>query len=78
MSIDRLRAHWGLSRTPFTKELATSMLFGSASHQEAVARVDWIINERALGVVCGQAIWVVASSLGVVAVLAASELVFDP
>ncbi len=31
----------------------------------------------ALGVVCGQAIWVVASSLGVVAVLAASELVFE-
>ena len=54
MSIDRLRAHWGLSRTPFTKELATSMLFASAAHQEAVARVGWIINERALGVVCGE------------------------
>ena len=54
MSIDRLRAHWGLSRTPFTKELATSMLFASAAHQEAVARVDWIISERALGVVCGE------------------------
>ena len=54
MSIDRLRAHWGLSRTPFTKELATSMLFASAAHQEAVARVDWIISERSLGVVCGE------------------------
>ena len=54
MSIDRLRAHWGLSRTPFTKELAPSMLFASAAHQEAVARVDWIISERALGVVCGE------------------------
>ena len=54
MSIDRLRAHWGLSRTPFTKELATSMLFASAAHQEAVARVGWIISERALGVVCGE------------------------
>ena len=54
MSIDRLRAHWGLSRTPFTKELATSMLFASAAHQEAVARVGWIITERALGVVCGE------------------------
>src|ERR1700694_601021 len=53
MSIDRLRAHWGLSRTPFTKELATSMLFGSTAHQEAVARIGWIITERALGVVCG-------------------------
>jgi type II secretory pathway predicted ATPase ExeA len=54
MSVDRLRAHWGLSRTPFTKELATSMLFASAAHQEAVARIDWIITERALGVVCGE------------------------
>ena len=54
MSIDRLRAHWGLSRTPFTKELATSMLFASAAHQEAVARIDWIISERSLGVVCGE------------------------
>ena len=54
MSIDRLRAHWGLSRTPFTKELAPSMLFASAAHQEAVARIDWIISERALGVVCGE------------------------
>ena len=54
MSIDRLRAHWGLSRTPFTKELASSMLFASAAHQEAVARIGWIISERALGVVCGE------------------------
>ena len=54
MSIDRLRAHWGLSRTPFTKELAPSMLFASAAHQEAVARIGWIITERALGVVCGE------------------------
>ena len=30
MSIDRLRAHWGFSRTPFTKELAPSMLFASS------------------------------------------------
>jgi type II secretory pathway predicted ATPase ExeA len=54
MSVDRLRAHWGLSRTPFTKELAPSMLFASAAHQEAVARIGWIISERALGVVCGE------------------------
>jgi len=54
MSIDRLRAHWGLSRTPFSKELAPSMLFCSAAHQEAVVRIEWIISERALGVVCGE------------------------
>jgi type II secretory pathway predicted ATPase ExeA len=54
MNIGGLRAHWGLSRTPFTRELASSMLFASASHQEAVARIEWIITERALGVVCGE------------------------
>jgi len=54
MSIDHLRAHWGFSRTPFSKELATSMLFGSRAHREAVARIDWIISERTLGVVCGE------------------------
>src|SRR5439155_17682827 len=54
MSIDRLRAHWGLSRTPFSKEPAPSMLFCSAAHQEAVVRIEWIISERALGVVCGE------------------------
>ena len=30
------------------------MLFASAAHQEAVARIDWIVSERALGVVCGE------------------------
>jgi type II secretory pathway predicted ATPase ExeA len=30
------------------------MLFASRSHQEAVARISWIISERALGVVCGE------------------------
>jgi type II secretory pathway predicted ATPase ExeA len=54
MSIDRLRAHWGFSRSPFTKELAPSMLFASGSHREAVARIGWIVQERALGVICGE------------------------
>lgn len=54
MSIDRMRAHWGLSRTPFTKDLAPSMLFASGAHREAVARISWIISERALGVICGE------------------------
>ena len=50
----RLRAHWGFSKTPFTGELAPSMLFGSSSHQQAVARISWVVQERALGVVCGE------------------------
>lgn len=54
MSIETLRAHWGFTRTPFTKELAPSMLFGSRSHEEALARITWIISERALGVITGE------------------------
>ena len=54
MSIDRLRAHWGFSRTPFTKELAPSMLFASGAHREAVARITWIVGARAIGVICAE------------------------
>ena len=54
MSIEMLRSHWGLSRSPFTKDLAPSMLHGSARHQEAVARLSWCINEGQIGVVTGE------------------------
>lgn len=54
MSIETMRAHWGFTRTPFTKELAPSMLFASRCHSEAVARIAWIICERSLGVVTGE------------------------
>ena len=54
MTIDRLRAHWGLSRMPFSKELAPSMLHAHASHQEAVARISWCVQERAIGLVTGE------------------------
>jgi type II secretory pathway predicted ATPase ExeA len=54
MTIDRLRSHWGLSRTPFSRELAPSMLFASRSHEEAVARISWLISERALGLITGE------------------------
>ena len=40
MTIDRLRAHWGFSRMPFSKDLAPSMLHAHARHAEAVARVS--------------------------------------
>jgi len=54
MSIDRLRSHWGLTRTPFSRELAPSMLFSSKTHAEAVARISWLVEERALGLVTGE------------------------
>ena len=54
MSIDRLRAHYGFTRMPFGKELAPGMLFRSKAHAEAVARITWLITERAMGVITGE------------------------
>src|SRR5947209_4494562 len=54
MSIDRLRAHYGFSRMPFGKELAPGMLYRSKAHAEALARITWLIAERAMGVVTGE------------------------
>jgi type II secretory pathway predicted ATPase ExeA len=54
MTIDRLRAHWGFSRMPFSKDLAPSMLHSHKSHAEAVARITFCVEERVLGVVTGE------------------------
>ena len=54
MSIEHLKSHWGFSRVPFSKELAPSMFFSSRAHSEAVARISWCIEERALGLVTGE------------------------
>ncbi len=54
MTLDRLQAHYGLSRMPFGKALAPGMLHRHAAHAEAVARIGWCISERALGVVTGE------------------------
>lgn len=54
MSIDVLQNHYGFTRTPFGRDLAPGMLHRSAGHGEAVARITWCVNERALGVVTGE------------------------
>ena len=54
MSIQGLRAHWGFTRSPFTKDLAPSMLHRHAGHAEAVARIAWCVDEAAIGVVTGE------------------------
>lgn len=54
MSIEVLQAHYGFTRTPFGRDLAPQMLHRTAGHGEAVARIDWCISERALGVVTGE------------------------
>lgn len=54
MTIDRLRAHYGFTRMPFGRDLAPSMLFASKAHAEAVARIRFLVEEGALGVVTGE------------------------
>ncbi len=54
MSIDRLRSHYGFERMPFSKDLAPSMLHAHRSHQEAVARISWCVQERQIAVICGE------------------------
>lgn len=54
MSIQRLRSHWGFTRTPFTKDLAPSMLHRHPGHAEAVARITWCVEEAAIGVITGE------------------------
>lgn len=54
MSIDRLRAHYGFTRQPFSKDLAPQMLHTHRAHAEAVARISWCITERAIGVITGE------------------------
>jgi len=51
MSIEVLQAHYGFTRIPFGRDLAPQMLHRSAGHGEAVARINWCISERALGVI---------------------------
>jgi type II secretory pathway predicted ATPase ExeA len=54
VSIQQLRSHWGFTRTPFTKDLAPSMLHRHPGHAEAVARISWCVDEAAIGVITGE------------------------
>ncbi|MFP4635933.1 MAG: ExeA family protein [Nitriliruptoraceae bacterium] len=54
MTIDRIRSHYGLSRTPFGRDLAPSQIFAARTHKEAVARLRWLVDETAIGVVTGE------------------------
>ncbi len=46
-------AHFGLTRTPFSKSIAAKDLFTRDAHAEAVARITFCVAESALGVLVG-------------------------
>jgi type II secretory pathway predicted ATPase ExeA len=52
--IDKLQSFYGFGRMPFGRDLAPSMLHRHTSHAEAVARITWCVDQRALGVVTGE------------------------
>jgi type II secretory pathway predicted ATPase ExeA len=52
--IEKLRAHYGFSRTPFGRDLAPGMLHRHDAHNQAVARLSWCIAERGIGIVTGE------------------------
>lgn len=54
MSIEKLRAHYGFTRTPFSKDLSPQMLFRYREHEEAVARIRWLIDEEAIELLSGE------------------------
>jgi type II secretory pathway predicted ATPase ExeA len=54
VTIERLQAHYGLSRMPFGRDLAPGMLHRHHGHNEAVARITWCVAERGLGVITGE------------------------
>jgi type II secretory pathway predicted ATPase ExeA len=46
--------HFGLQRAPFSKSIAPQDLFARPTHDEAVARVRFCVQERLLGVIVGE------------------------
>ena len=51
--IEKLKSHYGFTRTPFGRSLAPQMLHRHHTHAEAVARIGWCVSERGLGVITG-------------------------
>ncbi|WP_250287431.1 MULTISPECIES: AAA family ATPase [unclassified Frankia] len=52
--LEKLRAHYGFTRTPFSRDLAPGMLHRHDAHNQAVARLSWCIAERGIGIVTGE------------------------
>ena len=52
--LDKLQSFYGLSRPPFAKTITAAQLHQHAAHTQAVARLSWCINARAIGLLCGE------------------------
>lgn len=54
MSIDRLQAHYGFTHMPFSRSIPPQGLHPHPGHREAVARIQWCVAQRQLGVITGE------------------------
>lgn len=54
MSIDRLQAHYGFTTMPFARNIPPQALHAHPAHREAVARIQWCVSQRQLGVITGE------------------------
>jgi type II secretory pathway predicted ATPase ExeA len=45
---------YGFTQTPFTRGVAPAALFGSAQHQELLARLRYLVQSRGFGLVTGE------------------------
>lgn len=52
--LDRLKPYFGFTRLPFGREIAPSALYASAAHQEAAARIRFLVEQGALGLLTGE------------------------
>jgi type II secretory pathway predicted ATPase ExeA len=52
--IEKLQGFYGFTRMPFGRDLAPGTLHRHTSHAEAVARITWCVDQRALGVITGE------------------------
>lgn len=54
MSIENLQSHYGFSRMPFGRDIPPQALHPHPGHREAIARIQWCISQRQMGVITGE------------------------
>ncbi|MGY2744652.1 AAA family ATPase [Arthrobacter sp. UYCu723] len=54
MSIENLQTHYGFTRMPFGRSIPVQALHPHPGHREAIARIQWCISQRQMGVITGE------------------------
>jgi len=54
VTLAQLAPYYGFSRLPFSRRIPASALFRSHAHQQALARIAFLIEQEALGLLTGE------------------------